>query len=417
MSKFMASSVLHFTNTAGIRAFLARPLLVCLVCLVAGASACASTPAGSAAGTAAPQIQPQPSAPPVTQAPVPAAAMALETPPPCWLPLIQRLRNDGLDGPDLQACFIRLGDSPSQTPMGTKITELFKSKFLKPPPTPPPPPGTAVTKPVKPRIYPNIVTPANLERCRDFLRANTVAFTMAAQLYEVPKEFVVSLLFVETRLGTYLGKDNAFMSLASMAASTTPEHIPDALAPLPMTPERLEWVKERLQQRSDWAYKELKALIIHTRANKLDPLSMPGSIYGAIGLCQFMPSNFKPYAVDGNGDGKVDLFDPADAIMSVGNYLHAHGWKKSSDRAARHAVLMRYNKSTVYANTILALAEALDPPPAGQKPAAKKAASPKVKKGQAPAKSKATPAPKSNKAKTSVQKTGSTATSRTATAR
>ena len=340
-----------------------------------------------------------------------------ESPPPCWLPLIQRLRNDGLDGPDLQACFIRLGDSPSQSPMGTKITELFTSKFLKPPPPPPPPPGTTAIKPTKPRIYPNIVTTANLERCRDFLRANTVAFTVTAQLYDVPKEIVVALLFVETRLGSYLGKDNAFMNLASMAASTTPEHIPDALAPLPMTPERMEWVKERLQQRSDWAYKELKALIIHTRANKLDPLSMPGSIYGAVGLCQFMPSNFKPYAVDGNGDGKVDLFEPADAIMSVGSYLHAHGWKKTSDKTARHAVLMRYNKSTVYANTILAMAEALDPPPADPKPAGKKSTAPKPKKGQAPAKPKAAPASKGNKTKTSGQKAGSAAASRTATAR
>ncbi len=354
---------------------LVRLLLVCLMCAVAAVSACASTPLHSSSAPspdAAPVFQ---AAPPLAPAPLssPAQAPAL-----CWLPLMQRLRADGLDGPDLQLYFIRLGPAHSQAPMGSKITELFKREFMKPPPPPPPPPGEK-PKAAKPRVYPNIVTPANVERCKNFLTLNTVAFTTAAQLYGVPKEIAVALLFVETRLGTFLGKENAFMTLASMAASTTPEHIPTALSALPVTPERLDWVKQRLRQRSDWAYNELKALIIHARDNKLDLLAIPGSIYGAVGLCQFMPSNFKRYAADGNGDGKIDLFEPADAIMSVGNYLHAHGWKKTLDRNGRHAVLLRYNKSNVYANTILALADAVNPPPAEKKAPAKAKATPQAK--------------------------------------
>ena len=100
----------------------------------------------------------------------------------------------------------------------------------------------------------------------------------------------------------------------------------------------------------------------HCRDNKLDPLAMPGSVYGAVGIPQFMPSNLPLYAVDGNKDGKIDLFNPADAIPSVGNYLKRHGWDKSEAKT-RHA-LKRYNNSTMYANTIMVLAEAVTAPKA-----------------------------------------------------
>jgi membrane-bound lytic murein transglycosylase B len=213
-------------------------------------------------------------------------------------------------------------------------------------------------------VYPGIITPANLERSRDYMRVHPVPFALMSRRYAVPKEIVVSLLFVETKLGNFLGKNNAFMTLASMALSTTPDYISEALAQLPVTPERLDWVKQVVVQRSDWAYAELKALIVHARESALDPLRMPGSVYGAVGICQFMPSNVHRYAADGNDDGKIDLFDPADAIMSVGNYLSGHGWKKNMDKTARRNVLKRYNNSTIYADTILTMAEALNPPPA-----------------------------------------------------
>ena len=94
--------------------------------------------------------------------------------------------------------------------------------------------------------------------------------------------------------------------------------------------------------------------------NDIRPDMLPGSIYGAIGLCQFMPSNIRPYGMDGNGDGVINLYVADDAVASLANYLARHGWKATSSKSARHRVLMRYNKSTVYANTILALADRID---------------------------------------------------------
>ena len=275
-----------------------------------------------------------------------------------WIPLLERLKADGLDGDDLLRIFAKMGDTYSPKPMGAKITELFTYKYIRPPA-----PRASTTPPAyigTQRVYPGFVTPGTIEVCRAYLDANELYFTVAEDLFSVPREVIVALLMVETKLGTFLGHDNAFWSLACMAAADIPERIEEPLSVLPdVDEERLAWVSEKLQERSAWAYKELKALIKHIEANDLDPLEMPGSIYGAIGICQFMPSNLGPYGVDGDKDGKVDLFDPADAIPSVGNYLKGHGWKPTLARDERHAVIKRYNNSTVYANTILALAEAI----------------------------------------------------------
>jgi membrane-bound lytic murein transglycosylase B len=70
-----------------------------------------------------------------------------------------------------------------------------------------------------------------------------------------------------------------------------------------------------------------------------------------------MPSNVLIYGVDANGDGRMDPFDKADALHSIANYLRGHGWKEGMDREEQHHIIFAYNNSTVYANTVLAVAE------------------------------------------------------------
>ena len=285
--------------------------------------------------------------------------------PEAWRPLASRLSADGLYTPKVEAALLQSGAAPSPDPMGRKIRELYTSAFLRP--RPDPAKRQPAARPSRPAVYPGVVTAANAALCRDFLKENRKAFETAEKRYGVPREIAVSLLFVETRLGTFLGKENAFLTLASMAASTEPQSISAYLDKLPdsSAADRQTWIRERMSQRSDWAYKELAAFIRHTRDNGLDPLGIPGSIYGAVGLCQFMPSNLAPYAVDGDDDGIVDLFVPADAIASLSQYLVKHGWKPGISRAKRHAVLRSYNHADIYANTILALAaEVAKPAPA-----------------------------------------------------
>ncbi len=62
------------------------------------------------------------------------------------------------------------------------------------------------------------------------------------------------------------------------------------------------------------------------RSESDDPLDLKGSFAGAMGYGQFMPSSYKQYAVDFNGDGHINLWDPVDAIGSVANYFKQHGW-------------------------------------------------------------------------------------------
>ncbi len=270
-----------------------------------------------------------------------------------WRPLLLRLQADGLYGPDLLPLFAAMGNTPSQAPMGRKIEELYKKAFI---PKPKQDPRHTVSKPL-PRLYPGVVTTANARRCADFIRQHQDVFAAMEHKYAVPREIAVALLFVETRLGDFLGNESAFLTLASMAASRDPKQIPDYVKKLPDATLRLDWIRERMQQRSDWAYQEFTALLAHVR-NTNDPLAIPGSIYGAVGLCQFMPSNIARFGADGNGDGVIDLFTVPDAVASLSRYLRKNGWKTGLSRARQHKVLKTYNRVDIYANTILALADA-----------------------------------------------------------
>jgi membrane-bound lytic murein transglycosylase B len=271
---------------------------------------------------------------------------------PDWSALVKRLHNDPAGiGPD--TWFQRL-PAYSPQPMATKIRELFTSAFMR---------GRAPEdgrpREPRPRIYRNIVTAGNLDKCRDFLNAHAAAFDAVEKKYPVPRTVLVSLLFVETRLGAYVGKENAFWSLACMAASDSPERMKGGLAGIPITRRHDAWLKARLKDKSDWAYRELRALLRFCRDNGLDPLTIPGSVYGAVGICQFMPTNLASFADDGDGDGVINLFSGADAVFSAARYLTLHGWKAGLGVQGRRAVLKRYNNLNIYADTILTMAESL----------------------------------------------------------
>lgn len=347
------SLVRSLFRLAGSRAWNVVPFL--LIAALASIAGCAASDAGAAARAGGSSVAP---------APVPAA----------WRPLLQRLQADGLDGPDLVPLFVSLGETPSQDPMGRKIRELYTKEFApKPKPAPAGKPAKPArpAKPLPPPVYPGVVTQANAQRCRDFLKANKASFDRAERTYGVPREIAVALLFVETRLGDFLGGEKAFRTLASMAASRDPAQIPDYLAKLPDADQRRDWIRQKMEQRSDWAYREFTALLANARAAGADPLAMPGSIYGAVGLCQFMPSNIARFGADGNGDGVVDLFTVPDAVASLSNYLKKNGWKSGLTRLQQHRVIKSYNRVNIYANTILALADATRAP--ASKPAAKPA--------------------------------------------
>ena len=313
---------------------------------------------------------------------------------PAWQPLAARLAADGLSGPRVDALLATLNATPTQSPMGRKMRELYNRKFF------PKPPSTTPAA----QYYKGVLTEANAQLCRDFVAQNKRAFDQASARYGVPSSIAVSLLFVETRLGKVLADvpENAFYTLASMAVTRQPSDIPEWLSRMPSYEEHLDWFADVMPKRADWAYKEVKALVEHMLRDNIDPHHLPSSIYGAVGLCQFMPSNIATYGADGDGDGKVDLFTIPDAVASLSNYLAKHGWQPGQPRARQHQLLMAYNHASIYANTILALSDMVNgapSPEAAAKPAAAKPAPAK------PATAKAVPGkPAPAKAKPSTAK-------------
>lgn len=268
---------------------------------------------------------------------------------PIWDGLKKHLASDGLSGPAVDALLAQLGPVPTQSPMGRKILELYQKKFF---------PRPKSGKPAQ-KYYKGVVTAANAALCRQFIAEHKAAFANAQNRYGVPESIAAALLFVETRLGRVLADvpENAFFTLASMAISTTPDDISQWLPKLKDYQQHLGWIEETMQKRSAWAYNETKALVAHMLRDAVAPQNLPSSIYGAVGLCQFMPSNIAIYGADGDNDGRVDLFNVSDAVASLGNYLAKHGWKPGISRERQHKALMAYNHSAVYANTIMALAD------------------------------------------------------------
>ena len=98
-------------------------------------------------------------------------------------------------------------------------------------------------------------------------------------------------------------------------------------------------------RRNKFFTRELREYLKMTKREDVDPREIKGSYAGAIGLGQFMPSNFEKLGVDFNNDGKVRISEPVDAIGSIANYFKQSGWKKGVPVATRVSYKgMRFNK-------------------------------------------------------------------------
>lgn len=105
------------------------------------------------------------------------------------------------------------------------------------------------------------------------------------------------------------------------------------------------------KKESDFAAREIAALLVFTQKNGNDPFSYRGSSRGAIGLVQFLPSSILMFAVDGNGDGVTNLFVPEDAIPSAANFLIENHWNVS-----KRAAIWNYSHSTSFVNAVVTYA-------------------------------------------------------------
>ncbi|MCR9276367.1 MAG: lytic murein transglycosylase B [Pseudomonadaceae bacterium] len=136
----------------------------------------------------------------------------------------------------------------------------------------------------------------------EFWQENADAIAEASERYGVSPEIIVAIIGVETRYGRNTGSFRVVDALATLGFD--------------------------YPKRSTFFRKELTQFLLLAREEQKDPLSLKGSYAGAMGYGQFIPSSFRAYAVDFDGDGIRDIWDnKRDAIGSVANYFDEHGWR------------------------------------------------------------------------------------------
>ncbi|GAB3372439.1 lytic murein transglycosylase B [Spongiibacter taiwanensis] len=144
------------------------------------------------------------------------------------------------------------------------------------------------------------------------------ALTRAEETYKVPAWMIVAIIGVETRYGSNKGS----------------YRVVDALATLGFD----------FPRRSEFFLGQLEQYLLMVREQHFDPYELKGSYAGAMGYGQFIPSSYRAYAVDFDGDGQADIVNnPVDAIGSVANYFAKHGWKYGEPVVSSVVLSKNYN--------------------------------------------------------------------------
>jgi membrane-bound lytic murein transglycosylase B len=144
----------------------------------------------------------------------------------------------------------------------------------------------------------------------EFWRGNKETLDRVSQDTGVPSEVIVAIIGVETYYGRITGGYRVIDALATLAFD--------------------------YPRRSPFFTKELEVFLELAYQSGLPLTELKGSYAGAMGLGQFMPSSYRAYAKDFEGDGVIDIWkNPNDAIMSVANYFVAHGWRPGGEVITR----------------------------------------------------------------------------------
>ncbi|HEY5717685.1 MAG TPA: lytic murein transglycosylase B [Motiliproteus sp.] len=163
------------------------------------------------------------------------------------------------------------------------------------------------------------IQPKRIERGVAFWREHQDALQRASETYGVPAEVIVAIIGVETHYGRIAGRYRVLDALATLAFDYPP--------------------------RGTFFEGQLRELLYLLREEPLDVETLKGSYAGAMGYGQFIPSSYRNFAVDFNGDGRRDILgDPEDAIGSVANYFKQHGWQQGEPVTVRAEVVTGVDK-------------------------------------------------------------------------
>lgn len=172
----------------------------------------------------------------------------------------------------------------------------------------------AISRPATLKPWPeyraSFVNPERIRFGLAFWRKHKEALERAERKYGVPQEIIAAVIGIETVYGRDVGKYRVLDALTTLAFDY---------------PRRAGFFRD-----------ELEHYLLLARDEQYDLLDICGSYAGAMGIPQFMPSSHRRYAVDFNGNRRINLrHEPADAIGSVANYLQSHGWVEKGLVAVR----------------------------------------------------------------------------------
>ena len=153
--------------------------------------------------------------------------------------------------------------------------------------------------------------------------------------YGVPAGVLIAIHGMETGFGGFMGDTNVVSAIATLTYDC---------------------------RRSDFFRPHLIGALKMVDAGMIS-MKTVGAKHGELGHTQFLPGNAYAYGVDGNGDGKVDLYNQADALATTANYLRQKGWKPGKgyqEGEPNFAVIHEWNAARVYQQAIAIMGARID---------------------------------------------------------
>lgn len=145
-------------------------------------------------------------------------------------------------------------------------------------------------------------TDSKAKKAEKLLKKNTHLFSEVENKFKVEKEILLALWGIETHFGKHVGKMDIISSLATLSYD---------------------------KRRRDFFSSQLLTLLKLIDKKLIDPSKLYGSWAGAYGNFQFMPSSISRYAIDYDGNNKIELkISLADSLASAANYINKIGWEK-----------------------------------------------------------------------------------------
>jgi membrane-bound lytic murein transglycosylase B len=147
-----------------------------------------------------------------------------------------------------------------------------------------------------------LVTPLRIKKGQDFVKKHAVQLNLVTQNTGVDAAIIAAIAGIESDYGANMGRHLTLRVLATLSFD--------------------------YPRRSEFYQRQLAQFFRLSHSQGLDPTQVKGSAAGAIGMGQFIPTSYRDFAVDGDGDEYIDLFHSiADNLASIANYLARHNWQ------------------------------------------------------------------------------------------